>query len=117
MPPLFKKMTELTRDAAAGMAPEQIDDADPNCDVLDQCNACQTDRFYSELAFDVFYICCCPRHPCHVDAPLFLVKIWLFNTPEVNAVTIFLSAPVALAVSLWGMTSSKIRQALAHGSR
>ncbi len=47
------------------------------------------------------------------------MKIWLFNTPEVNAVTIFLSAPVALAVSLWGMTSSKIWQALsvARGSR
>jgi hypothetical protein len=42
----------------------------------------------------------------------FLVKIWLFNTPEVNAITVFLSSPVALAVSLWGMTSSKILQAL-----
>jgi|LauGreDrversion4_2_1035121.scaffolds.fasta_scaffold909102_1 hypothetical protein len=42
----------------------------------------------------------------------FPVKIWLFNTPQVNAVTVFLSSPVALAVSLWGMTSSKIQHAL-----
>lgn len=40
------------------------------------------------------------------------MKIWLFNTPEVNAATIFLSCPVALAVSLWGMTSSKIQNTL-----
>lgn len=83
------RATFAIMNAWAWMAPEVTENLVPGCDIVDQCNACQTDRFY--------------------------LKIWLFNTPEVNAITIFLSCPVALAVSLWGMTSSKILQTLSRG--
>ena len=30
------------------MAPEVTENLVPGCEIVDQCNACQTDRFYSE---------------------------------------------------------------------
>jgi hypothetical protein len=47
------------------MAPEVTENLVPGCEIVDQCNACQTDRFYSErsaAAVDgdaelVFYCC------------------------------------------------------------
>jgi hypothetical protein len=94
------------------MAPERTSNLPVGCDIVDQCNPCQDDAFYSATH----------SHNQHTHAPACArtrtfdsaaaVKIWLFNTPEANTITIFLSSPVALAVSLWGMTSQKIRLVL-----
>jgi hypothetical protein len=47
---IFNRNLYLITTRNPGMAPENTDNINPDCDIVDQCNACQTDRFYSQFS-------------------------------------------------------------------
>ena len=76
--------------------------------------------FFLRASFDLLHayansdiqntLCGGPCDPCHSDR--YLIKIWLNYTPEFHAISVALSSPLPLVVSLWLMMTKEDRMLL-----